>query len=279
MLYAVGDIQGCATALSQLLQRVDFSPSRDRLVVLGDMVNRGPDSLGTLRMLAAFGDAVQCLLGNHDLHALALSQGLRRPHRQDTLAPLLADAEAPRWIDWLRHQPLALQAGGWLMVHAGLPPAWDAEIALREAEAVAERLRAPDWRDFLAVMYGKQPDLWDPQRRGDERLRYAVNALTRIRYVHVADGRLDFELKESADRAPPGLLPWFEVPGRASAGTPIAFGHWSTLGLIDRPALLALDTGCVWGGRLSLACLTPGARRIVQVDCPQACAPGAAASR
>ena len=274
MLYAVGDVQGCRQALLQLLQRVDFSPSRDHLVVLGDMVNRGPDSLGTLRMLAGLGSAVQCVLGNHDLHLLAVSQGLRRPHRQDTLSALLADAEAPAWIDWLRHQALALRAGGWLMVHAGLPPAWDAATALREAAAVADCLRAPDWRDFLAVMYGNQPDRWDPGLAGDDRLRFAVNALTRIRYVHACDGRLDFEVKEGASQAPPGLLPWFEVPDRASAGTPIAFGHWSTLGLINRPDLLALDTGCVWGGQLSLACLEAEARRIVQQPCPQACTPG-----
>lgn len=274
MRYLIGDLQGCCDALLRLLQLVDFSPSRDQLVVLGDLVNRGPDSLGTLRALARHGDAVTALLGNHDLHALAVSQGLRRPHRQDTLQVLLDAPDAAAWIDWLRQRPLAWQGEGWLGVHAGLPPAWDAARALEEAAAVQACLRGPDWRDFLAVMYGNQPERWDPALQGTARLRFAVNALTRTRFVEAATGRLDFAVKEGAAAAPPGLLPWFEVPGRASAGTPIAFGHWSMLGLIDRPDLLALDTGCVWGGRLTAARIDGGRREILQVDCPQAQRPG-----
>lgn len=273
MLYLVGDLQGCLAPLDALLARLDFSPSRDRLVVLGDLVNRGPDSLGVLRRLAGLGEAAACVLGNHDLHALALACGLRRPHRQDTLDGLLGAPDAAAWVDWLRHQPLLREEGGWVCVHAGLPPAWDLATARAEAEAVAARLRAADWRDALAAMYGNQPARWDPALTGLDRWRYAINALTRLRFVH-GDGRLDFAVKEGAGAAPPGLLPWFDAPGRASAGTPIAFGHWSTLGALDRPDLLSLDTGCVWGGCLSAVRVDGGRREWVQQPCPQAQAPG-----
>lgn len=274
MLLLIGDIQGCDAALAELLDVAGFSPSRDRLVLLGDLVNRGPDSLACLRRLQALGEAAQCLLGNHDLHLLAVAAGLRRPHRQDTVQALLQAPDREALLDWLRRQSLALQAQGWLCVHAGVLPAWSPAQTLALAAEVQDVLRGPNLPDFLAQMYGNQPDAWDEGLSGAARLRVIVNALTRLRFCS-AQGRMDFELKESAAAAPPGLMPWFEVPGRRTAGVPVAFGHWSTLGLINRPELLALDTGCVWGGQLSAARVDGGRREILQVACPQAQRPGA----
>lgn len=251
MDYLIGDVQGCCDALDRLLADIGFSPSRDRLCVLGDLVNRGPGSLATLERLHALGDAATCVLGNHDLHLLAVSQGVRRPHRSDTLAPVLDAPERDAWLDWLRTRPLALRFGGWLCVHAGVATGWSADDTLALAGEVEAALAGPDWPVFLRGMYGNQPDRWDPSLQGTDRLRLIVNALTRIRFVDRATGRLDLDAKGDADTAPPGCDPWFDVPGRATAGTPIAFGHWSTLGLVRRADLLSLDTGCVWGGALT----------------------------
>lgn len=275
MVYLIGDVQGCCGALQRLLVAVGFSPSRDQVVVLGDLVNRGPDSLGTLRLLRALGDAATCLLGNHDLNCLAVAHGVRKAHRSDTLAALLDAPDRDACLDWLRHRHMALHAHGWLMVHAGVPPQWDAATTLQVAAEVEQQLRGPALPAFLTGMYGSQPDRWSDALRGADRLRFAVNALTRVRFVAAADGTLDFDTKEGAGSAPPGLVPWFDHPHRLTRGTPMAFGHWSTLGLIHRPDLLALDTGCVWGGRLSAARLAPnGSTEIIQVDCEQAQRPG-----
>lgn len=275
--YLIGDVQGCDDALGRLLDTLAFSPSRDCLHVLGDLVNRGPGSLAVLRRLSALGAQARCLLGNHDLHLLAVAHGVRRPHRRDTLRDILEAPDRPAWIDWLRGQSLAIQSQGWLLVHAGVAPQWDLARTLALAEEVHEVLRGPALGDFLHVMYGNEPDLWDDALLGasrcTDRWRFTVNVLTRIRYC-TAQGRLDFDAKEDLQRAPAGLLPWFEVPGRASAGVPIAFGHWSTLGLINRPDLLALDTGCVWGGCLTAVRVDGGRREVVQVECAQAQVPG-----
>ncbi len=274
MVYLIGDVQGCCGALQRLLDVVGFSPSRDQVVVLGDLVNRGPDSGGTLSLLRGLGDAATCLLGNHDLHLLAVAHGIRKAHRSDTIASILAAPDRDTWIYWLRHRRMALHAHGWLLVHAGVPPQWDAAITLQLAAEVEQQLRGPDLHAFLTVMYGNQPDRWSDALQGPDRLRFAVNALTRARFV-AADGTLDFVTKEGAGSAPPGLVPWFYHPDRLTRSVPMAFGHWSTLGLIQRPDLLALDTGCVWGGKLSAARLgADGASEIIQVDCEQARRPG-----
>lgn len=273
MLLLIGDIQGCCDAFDRLLEVAGFSPSRDRLVVLGDLVNRGPQSRRVLQRLAALGNAADALLGNHDLHLLAVAQGVRRAHRSDTLDDILAAPDREAWIDWVRQRPLALEAGGWLCVHAGVPPPWDHARTLALAAEVETLLRGPDLHGFLEVMYGNEPARWDECLQPPDRWRFVINALTRMRFV-AADGTLDFQTKDGAAAAPPGFTPWFEAPGRASAGTPIAFGHWSTLGLVDRPDLLALDTGCVWGGALTAARVDGGRREIIQVPCPQAQAPG-----
>ena len=276
-LYLIGDVQGCDSALGRLLQAIDFSPSRDRLVLLGDLVNRGPESLAVLRRVQALDGAAAALLGNHDLHLLAVSEGVRKPHRQDTVADILAAPDREALLTWLRHRPLALHEHGVLMVHAGVLPQWTARQALALAGEVQDVLRGPDWSAFLHQMYGNQPDRWDDALTGTERLRVIVNALTRLRLC-TADGRMDFDTKDSqgADGAPPGFMPWFDVPGRATAGDVVAFGHWSTLGWLDRPDLLSLDTGCVWGGCLSAVRLgaTPSERELIQVHCDQAQVPG-----
>ncbi len=273
MHYLIGDLQGCCDAFDRLLAELDFSPSRDRLTVLGDLVNRGPASLRTLRRLRGLGDAADALLGNHDLHLLAVAHGVRPEHRSDTLREILDTPEREAWIDWVRQRPLALRREGWLCVHAGLPPQWDAAQALALAGEVETMLRGPDLHDFLAVMYGNEPARWHEDLRGAERWRFVINVLTRVRFVG-ADGTLDFKTKDGALQAPPGLTPWFEAPGRRSAGEPVAFGHWSTLGLVNRPDLLALDTGCVWGGQLTAVRVDGGRREVAQVACQQAQVPG-----
>jgi bis(5'-nucleosyl)-tetraphosphatase (symmetrical) len=273
MILLVGDIQGCDAALGQLLAEAGFTPSRDRLIVLGDLVNRGPQSLAVLQRMAALGDSASCLLGNHDLHLLAAAHGVRPVHADDTLDEILNSPDRDAWLDWLRQRPLALQVEGWLCVHAGVPPSWTAGQTLSRGAEVQQRLSGPDPRGFLMQMYGNQPTRWRDDLAGADRLRFIVNALTRMRFVS-PDGELDFKVKDGAQAAPPGLLPWFDVPGRQTAGTPLAFGHWSTLGLVNRADLLALDTGCVWGGQLTAARIDGGRRELFQVSCARERQPG-----
>jgi bis(5'-nucleosyl)-tetraphosphatase (symmetrical) len=270
----IGDVQGCDAALGRLLDEAGFSPSRDRIVVLGDLVNRGPESLAVLRRLRGYGAAAQCLLGNHDLHLLAVAHGVRRAHRSDTLGEILDAPDRDAWLDWVRGRRLALVHAGWLCVHAGVVPAWDAAQTLALAAEVEALLAGSELPGFLQVMYGNQPLRWDDALAGPDRWRHVINVLTRIRFC-AADGTLEFGTKDGADAAPPGFAPWFAQAHRRTAGTPMAFGHWSTLGLIDRPDLLALDTGCVWGGALSAVRVDGGRRELLQVRCGQAQPPGA----
>ena len=278
-LYCIGDIQGCDAALGRLLDTIGFSSSRDTVYLLGDLVNRGPDSAAVLRRCMRHGDAIRCLLGNHDLHLLAAAHGARKPSRRDTLGTVLDAPDRGALLDWVRQQPLArthMHAGQTLlMVHAGVLPTWTVAETLAYADEVHAALRSPDLPGFLHTMYGNTPDHWHDDLVGADRLRVIVNALTRLRFCS-ADGVMDFESTESASAAPPGLMPWFDVPGRRTAGTLMAFGHWSTLGWLNRSDLLGLDTGCVWGGCLSAvrfgATLTE--RELLQVHCEQAQAPG-----
>ncbi|MBA4262441.1 MAG: bis(5'-nucleosyl)-tetraphosphatase (symmetrical) [Comamonadaceae bacterium] len=269
--YLIGDVQGCDAPLGQLLDTLGFSPSRDTLFLLGDLVNRGPASLAVLRRLMALEGAAHCLLGNHDLHLLAVAHGVRKPHRSDTVQDILNAPEREALLRWLRHRPLALQTQGWLLVHAGVLPQWDAAQTLALARELERELRGPDWGVLMHNMYGNSPDRWHDGLQGYHRLRVVVNALTRLRFCS-ADGVMEFDTKDSADAAPEGFMPWFEVPGRRTAGTPVAFGHWSTLGAVQRPDVLALDTGCVWGGCLTAARLgeTPDRVERVAVPCPEA---------
>lgn len=272
--YWIGDIQGCDGPLGQLLELIDFSPSRDHLVVLGDLINRGPSSLAVLRRLMALEGSVQCVLGNHDLHGLAVSCGIRPTGPMDTLDGLLQASDRSRWTTWLRHQPMALWSHGVLSVHAGVLPSWSLSQTLALAREVEDVLRSPDWPAFMGQMYGNSPSAWHEDLKGWDRLRVVVNALTRLRFC-TAEGEMEFNTKEAADKAPEGFLPWFDVPGRRTAGTPIAFGHWSTLRQPDRADVWALDTGCVWGGQLSALRLQHDGRldRLC-VPCAQAQKPG-----
>lgn len=276
-LYMIGDLQGCLAPLQRLQQDIDFSPSRDTLYFLGDLVNRGPDSLGVLRHLTALGDAAQCLLGNHDLHLLAMWQGVRPPGRRDTAQVVLKAPDAPALMDWLRHRAMALHAHGWLMVHAGVLPAWDVPQTLALAGEVESALRGPDLQQFLSTMYGNAPDRWADTLKGADRLRVIVNALTRMRFCS-ADGRMEFGSSEGASAGPAGYLPWFDVPERLTASTRVAFGHWSTLSkgkntanLQLRHNTLPLDTGCVWGGCLTAARLSSSASgfELISTPCAQ----------
>lgn len=273
MNFLIGDVQGCCDAFERLLAEIGFSPSRDHLWLLGDLVNRGPKSLATLQRVKALGGAADCLLGNHDLHLLAVAEGARTLKRQDTLADVLDAPEREELLAWLRAQRLAAFDDGWLLVHAGVAPQWDHATTLARAAEVEAELRGRKRGDFLRAMYGDSPARWSDELAGIERLRFIVNTLTRMRFCD-AHGRLELEAKGGIDAAPPGYMPWFEVPGRLTAGVPIAFGHWSTLGLIDTPDLLSLDTGCIWGGALTAARVDGGRREVCQVRCPQARSPG-----
>lgn len=278
-LYCIGDLQGCDQALERLLEQIDFSASRDTALLLGDLVNRGPASLAVLRRCKAADGALLSLLGNHDLHLLAVAAGVRAPSRRDTLAEVLAAPDCQVLLGWLREQPLARSHGHGgarlLAVHAGVLPDWSKEDTLALAAEVEQELRGPGHVPFLREMYGNHPTAWDKALQGSERLRVIVNGLTRLRFC-TPDGAMDFSSNEPAKTAPPGLLPWFDVPGRRTAGVLVAFGHWSTLGKLDRSDLLGLDTGCVWGGCLSAVRFGENLaqREWLQVPCPQAQQPG-----
>ena len=278
--YCIGDLQGCLAPLERLLEKIDFSPSRDTLFVLGDLVNRGPDSLGVLRRLSQLGDAAQCLLGNHDLHLLALWQGVRWPSRKDTAQAVMLAPDGEALLQWLRQRPMAISHGGWLMVHAGVLAPWSAEQTMALAAEVQTVLRGPGLKSFLADMYGNEPAQWHDALQGNDRLRVIVNGLTRLRFC-TPQGVMDFSSSESAAEAPAGFVPWFDVPNRACRDVPVAFGHWSTLSLDTgmarmRSNTLGLDTGCVWGGALTAARLgdAAGSFELVQVPCDQALKPG-----
>jgi bis(5'-nucleosyl)-tetraphosphatase (symmetrical) len=274
--YLIGDIQGCDAPLARLLARIAFSPSRDTLYLLGDLVNRGPASAAVLRRLMGYGASARCLLGNHDLSLLAVAAGHRAPHDNDTMDEILQASDRAALLDWLRHREMAIHAHGILMVHGGVLPAWDLRQVLALAGEVQAVLRGPDLDSFLARMYGNQPAQWNDDLEGAERLRVIVNALTRLRFC-TPDGVMDLRPSGGLHQAPPGLLPWFDVPDRRTAGVPIAFGHWSTLGYLRRPDLISLDTGCVWGGCLSALRLDDsgaGRHELVQEQCEQAQVPG-----
>ncbi len=248
--YVVGDIQGCHAALEELLVALNFDRSRDRLWITGDLVNRGEDSLAVLRWCMAHDDCVTAVLGNHDLHLLAVAEGFVQPHRKDTLNMILAAPDRDNLLNWLRQRPMLHREGRWMMLHAGLAPEWSATQAEQLAHELESVLRGPDWRSFLARMYGNEPRRWSPDLRGQERLRFIANSLTRTRYLH-PDGSLEFQHKLGLETVPADLTPWFDFPGRASTDVRILFGHWSTLGLLVRQDVIALDTGCLWGGALT----------------------------
>lgn len=278
-LYLIGDIQGCDDALQKLLDKIGFSPSRDTVVLLGDLVNRGPDSAAVLRRVQGYGASALSLLGNHDLHLLGVAHGARKPSRKDTLAGLLEAPDSEAMLEWVRQQHMALHmqidGGDLLMVHAGVLPQWTVGDTLVLAAEVESVLRGPALGEFLLTMYGNEPAHWSDTLTGSARLRAIVNALTRMRFCS-ADGVMEFESKDGAATAPEGFMPWFDVPGRKTANATVAFGHWSTLGWLSRPDLLSTDTGCVWGGCLSAVRIgaTLDERELIQVECEQQQKPG-----
>ncbi len=270
MTLAFGDIQGCSAPLERLLER-SAPADAEALWFCGDLVNRGPGSLESLLRIRALGDRARVVLGNHDLHLLAIASGSKPQKPGDTLAPILRHRRSRELIDWLRRRPLAVLDGDFLMVHAGVDPSWDATETLALAHEVERCLAGPHWGDFVAVMYGNEPDRWDDRLTGDDRLRLIVNVLTRCRFMEL-DRRLDLRTKGAPETAPAGRLAWFDMPRRRTANRTVVFGHWSTLGLLRRPGLLGLDSGCVWGGALSAVRLETG--ELFQESCPQAAAPG-----
>jgi len=268
-IYAVGDLQGCLTPLQRLLDQVHFDPATDRLWLVGDLVNRGPESLESLRFVRGLGEAAITVLGNHDLHLLAIHQGVHRVRRKDTVQPILDAPDRDALMHWLRHRPLMHHDPHiqWTLLHAGLPPQWDLETARGCAAEVESVLRGADYPLLLERMYGDEPDQWSESLQGWERLRFITNCFTRLRYCS-ADGHVDMEYKGAPGGQLPHLLPWFAVPGRKSAGQRIVFGHWSTLGLYRGDDVLCLDTGCVWGQRMTLARLDSNPLETVQTKCP-----------
>jgi bis(5'-nucleosyl)-tetraphosphatase (symmetrical) len=254
-IYAIGDLQGCYAELQRLLDRIAFEPSRDRLWFTGDLVNRGPDSLATLRFIRSLGDRAAAVLGNHDLHLLGVAYGVSRTKHKDTFHDVLAAPDRDELLDWLRRLPLCYRGAGFTMIHAGLPPQWTVEEAERHAAEVHAVLAGDRCGEFFQRMYGDLPDIWSDQLAAWDRLRFTVNCLTRMRYCD-GSGRLNFKEKGPPGSQPKGLLPWFQVPGRRSAGSPIVFGHWSTLGFRMNDHCYALDTGCLWGGELTYCAWT-----------------------
>jgi len=248
-IYAVGDVQGCAPSLKALLKKI---PKQSKMIFLGDLVNRGPDSLGTLRLLKALQESgrAECILGNHDLHLLAIDAGIRKMKGLDTVESILQAPDRLELIDWIRKRPMALSNGQVLAVHAGVLPQWDLRQTIECAQEVEKALRSKSYKTFLANMYGNTPNQWSKSLKGHERLRVITNALTRMRFC-TPNGQMEFDSKEGLENGPAGYMPWFKVPKRKTRDTVIYFGHWSTLGLLRDQNVVGLDTGCVWGGKLT----------------------------
>lgn len=274
-VYAIGDIQGCYDELRALLERLAFKADRDRLWFVGDLVNRGPKSLEVLRFVRDLDGNAITVLGNHDLHLLATAAGSRRQNPLDTFDKVLAAPDREVLVDWLRQRPLLHQDAdsAFVLIHAGLAPQWDIPQAKSCAAEVEATLRADGYRAFLAAMYGDRPDLWRDDLRGIDRLRFSLNCFTRLRLCD-RDGRLHLREKGGPWGRSDALVPWFDAPGRASAGTDIVFGHWSMLGRHQAPGIYALDSGCVWGGALTALRLDGEDREWYGVPCAGHCQPG-----
>lgn len=249
-IYAIGDVQGCRDAFDRLLKSIRFDKRADSLYLVGDLVNRGPDSAGVLRRVMALGECAVAVLGNHDLNTLAVAEGVRAPRPQDTVSGLLAASDAEALLDWLRRRPLLVERDGMILCHAGIYPSWTLDFARARAREVEAALRDERYTELLRRMYGDEPRRWRDDLKGWERLRFIINAFTRMRFVS-ADGALDFEHAGPPGTQGAGLAPWFEFESRAPLpGTPVC-GHWAALGVHHGDGVVALDTGCVWGNALT----------------------------
>lgn len=261
--YAIGDVQGCFIPLQALVKRIQKESKKFRLLFTGDIVNRGPQSLEALRYVKSLGKKAVCVLGNHDLHLLAIAAGIRNVHPLDTVQDILEAPDKDELIDWLRSRPLAHMEGKTLLVHAGLLPQWSVKETLRLAKEVERALRSDDWKDYLKDFFGNKPNKWKKSLVGKDRLRCIVNGLTRLRFCK-ENGEMEFASKGGLESTPKGYVPWYEVKKRKSKKNKIIFGHWSALGLINKKRLLSLDTGCIWGRELSAVRLKD--RKLFQVD-------------
>jgi len=266
-IYAIGDIQGCFDELLRLLEVISFDEHTDQLWFAGDLVNRGPKSLETLRFIKSLGDSAVTVLGNHDLHLLAASCAPKIARKKDSLLPILEAPDSDELIDWLRHRPLFHFNEDFCLVHAGLPPQWDFKKTQKMALLAEQALRGPKYQAFLKQMYGNKPNIWSSNLKGVEKLRFIINCFTRMRYCDV-NGRLDFVNSGPLGSQPKSLMPWFEVPKRKNADMRIIFGHWSALGYYEGPNCYAIDTGCLWGGQLTALKLGEQVQRF-SIDCPE----------
>jgi bis(5'-nucleosyl)-tetraphosphatase (symmetrical) len=264
--YAIGDVQGCYDQLMRLLECCGYDERRDRLWFVGDLVNRGLQSLQTVRFVKGLGDSAVTVLGNHDLSLLVVAEGLEQPHATDTFGDILAASDRDELLAWLRRQNMMQVEHGYAMVHAGLLPQWSIAQALALAREVERALRSPGYREFLGRMYGNKPARWRDDLAGFDRLRTITNVMTRMRLT-TADGALEYSHKLGLANLPPGYMPWYDVPARASRDTVIIFGHWAALGLLVRDDVVGLDSGCVWGRTLSALRLDD--RRLFQCDCAE----------
>jgi bis(5'-nucleosyl)-tetraphosphatase (symmetrical) len=265
--YAIGDVQGCFSALTRLLQAIEFNATRDRLWFVGDLVNRGPDSLATLRFVRDLGDRAITVLGNHDLHLLTVAAGLTKQKPDDTLEEILTAPDRDELLAWLRQLPMLHREGDYVLVHAGLLPQWSVDQAVELAHEVEAALRGEDFTPFIKSMYGNEPRIWSEDLTGTTRLRVITNVMTRLR-VCTSEGRMDFAFKGPPEKVPKGYLPWFAIPQRKSSGQTVLFGHWSALGLFAGDNVIGLDSACFWGNQLSAMRLED--RAIFQVKCGDA---------
>ncbi|MDO8845714.1 MAG: symmetrical bis(5'-nucleosyl)-tetraphosphatase [Methylicorpusculum sp.] len=272
-IYAIGDIQGCYDDLMRLLDAVKFNENDDQLWFAGDLVNRGPKSLETLRFVKSLGDSAITVLGNHDLHLLAMAHSVRTERKKDSLSQILESPDRDELLDWLRHRPLFHFNEQFCLVHAGLPPQWDFDTVCDMARLVESALRHDDYPELLQQMYGNKPNSWTSQLKGNDRLRFIINCMTRMRYCD-DNGRLDFEHNGPPGTQPKSLKPWFAVPNRKSAGLTIIFGHWSSLGYSLQNNCYCIDSGCLWGGELTALHLGDPVYR-VSVHCQGSLKPNA----
>ena len=264
-IYAIGDVQGCYDELLRLLDAIAFNEHSDQLWFVGDLVNRGPKSLETLRFIKSLGDSAIAVLGNHDMHLLAAACSVPSSNTKIALKEVLAAPDRDELIHWLRHRPLFHHNDQFCMVHAGIPPQWDFNQTKKMAEAVEKALQSKAYKSLLKAMYGNKPDIWSPLLRGTSRLRFGINCFTRMRYCD-AEGRLDFNFNGPPGSQPAKLMPWFAVPNRNKFEMKIVFGHWSSLGYYEDNTCYAIDTGCLWGGQLTALKLGEQVQRF-SIDC------------